>query len=185
MLTFLVINGVVIINLVIAILATVYSTFSKNTRGLYYDTLITQLPINQHHKFYGAMTAAPQIASPVMVLISPLLYFLRYQKGSLKKVNNFLCMIFYMPIALFSIIVFTIFNILCLPFAYLLTIRGKIKIENWQIKYTRVLPSPKNARTHWLAFIFIGPPQILYRLVVDVIKFSKHLFKEVKEDEVK
>ena len=41
MLTFLVINGVVIINLVIAILATVYSTFSKNTRGIYYDTLIT------------------------------------------------------------------------------------------------------------------------------------------------
>jgi len=40
MLTFLVLNGVVIINLVIAILATVYSSFSKNTRGLYYDTLI-------------------------------------------------------------------------------------------------------------------------------------------------
>jgi len=63
-----------------------------------------------------------------------------------------------MPIAIVSLIFFIFVNILCLPFAYLLTVWGKIKIFNWQRKYSRVLPCPKNARTHWLTYIFIAPP---------------------------
>lgn len=46
MIMFLILNIVVIINLVIAILATTYSEFSEFDRGLFYDTMISSLPVS-------------------------------------------------------------------------------------------------------------------------------------------
>lgn len=75
MASFLILNMVVIINLVIAILATTYNEFSTYERGLYYDTLIQALPINKNHKHFGFMVCAPSVLSFFILLISPLMYF--------------------------------------------------------------------------------------------------------------
>jgi len=73
MIVFLVLNIVVIINLVIAILATTYNEYSLFSRGLYYDTLIQTLPLNKNHEFYGCMTSAPSILAPFILFLLPFL----------------------------------------------------------------------------------------------------------------
>jgi hypothetical protein len=84
MLIYLILNLVIIINLVVAILATTYNEYSEFQRGLYYDTLIQELPNNLYHKHYGCMVVAPSILSGVMLLLSPVLWALRCAPKLLK-----------------------------------------------------------------------------------------------------
>lgn len=85
---FLVFNIVVILNLVIAILATTYNDYSQFERGLFFDTLIQTLPLNRNDELFGCMVCAPSIVSLFILAITPFLYFLKPVPEVLKKVNT-------------------------------------------------------------------------------------------------
>ena len=77
MLIFLVLNMVILLNLVIAILATVYNEYSQFKRGLYFDTLIAALPKYRHDRYYGYLQAFPGIFAPLLLLSLPFAFILR------------------------------------------------------------------------------------------------------------
>jgi hypothetical protein len=58
MASFLILNFVIILNLVIAILSTTYEQYSEYKRGLYYDSQIGVVPRQATDSKYGAMTCA-------------------------------------------------------------------------------------------------------------------------------
>ena len=88
MIIFLLLNIVVILNLVIAILATTYNDYSQFERGLFYDTLIQTLPLNRNDENYGFMTCAPSIVAPFILLITPFVYALKSVPSLQVKVNS-------------------------------------------------------------------------------------------------
>ena len=81
---------VVILNLIIAILASTYNEFDMYKRGLFYDTKIQTLPLNMNDLKFGSMVCAPSVLSPLIILISPILYFLKNVPPVLVKVNRWL-----------------------------------------------------------------------------------------------
>ena len=77
MVLYLILQIVVILNLVIAILATTYNEYSAFERGLFYDTLIQTLPLNRNDEKFGFMTCAPSIAAPLILFLTPFVYLLK------------------------------------------------------------------------------------------------------------
>lgn len=182
MLSYLLLNLVIVINLVVAILATTYSEYSEYTRGLYYDTLIQSLPINQYHKYYGCMVTTPSILSVVMLVISPILWLLQCMPPLLKAVNKTICTIMYLPLGLISLLVFIEVSLVSLPFAWFYTIKTKFLFDKWVRMSGRKLPKTSTFRSSWFAYIFVGPLQMVMRLVQDSFIFTKHLFLRVHDD---
>ena len=72
-LTFMLFNLIVLLNLVIAILAGTYSELTSYSLGLYYDSLIKEIQIKKAHKFYGALSSTYQIMSLFGLLIVPIM----------------------------------------------------------------------------------------------------------------
>jgi len=64
-------------NLVIAILMDIYSNFSSNQRGLYYDTILQLIPILKYDKNYGALVCAYSPFGVIPLILSPLYYFFK------------------------------------------------------------------------------------------------------------
>lgn len=114
--TFLILNLIIILNLVIAILATTYEEYSGYKRGLYYDTLVRTVPRLQSHKHYGAIVCALGPLNGLVVVISPL-YFIVRDPAWLKAINKGLCFVFYLPNALVVIVLWVALNIVLIPFA--------------------------------------------------------------------
>lgn len=185
MLIYVVLNLVIIINLVVAILSTTYSDYSEYQRGLYYDTLIQSLPVNQYHKYYGCMVTTPSILSVTMLILAPFLWLLQCVPRLLKSINRTICTVMYMPMGLIALIVFLLVSIVSLPFAWFYTVVTKFKFDKWALMTGRKLPKAKTFRSSWLAYIFVGPLQMTMRLLADTCIFTKHLFIKVKnEDEL-
>lgn len=84
---FLVINGVIILNLVIAILSTTYEEYVAYKRGLYYDNIVAAIPRLSNDKFYGSMTCALGPISLLQFLLTPLYICFKNRTVELKILN--------------------------------------------------------------------------------------------------
>jgi hypothetical protein len=77
MATFLILNFVIILNLVIAILSDTFATYSAYKRGLYYDSQIMTIPKLKYHELYGAMTCALGPFASLQFALNPIYLFLQ------------------------------------------------------------------------------------------------------------
>lgn len=109
MIVFWILNLIIIMNLVIAILATIYEEYSSFKRGLFYDTLIAALPKQQKDKYFGFMVAYPGIFSPILIMIAPLIWSVKQVSPSMAIfLNSFLSFIAYLPIGILVTLYFSI-----------------------------------------------------------------------------
>jgi len=100
-----------------------------------------------------------------------------------EKVNTTLQIIFYLPLAFFSLAYFTFKQLKNFPYAWYYTIVNKRKIAEWQSESNHKIPRKAVGSTHWTVFIFVGPMKILFRMVMDTFYFFLHLFVKVGDSE--
>lgn len=93
-------------------------------------------------------------------------------------------MLFYLPLATFSLLLFVAYSVWYYPWAYYYTISNKRKIEKWQSENNHKIPSSGAYTMHWVLFIVFGPIKMSARLIVDTIFFFINLFKQVDDENI-
>jgi hypothetical protein len=85
----LIINGIMLLNLIIAIMANTYEDLKKNSFGLYYDGVIEAMPVFKNDRRYGALIATVPPFNLLVVFFMP--FFIGCQDEKLLEyVNDFL-----------------------------------------------------------------------------------------------
>ena len=115
------------INFIIAILADTYAKLSNQSLGLYYDGLISRIPIYEDDVLYGGLIVG---ILPFNLLALPMIpfYLLVKDENKLRYINDIFTKFMFAPVALISTIVFLAFSLILLPFAYLIAIAKKVKL---------------------------------------------------------
>ena len=118
---FLLINLVLMLNLVIAILSNTFAAYSELSNGLYYKVLVNIFPLYEYHDEYGCLTCGQSPFNLILIIVWPIMYLCEKCKpdGGVARANRYFTSILYIPSAIVFTSVFTIFNVLILPVAYL------------------------------------------------------------------
>lgn len=115
-------NVVLLLNLIIAIMGSVYGMFEEKTMGLYYEVIIGKFCVMEYDHRYGAAACAQP---PMNMMIFPLqwiLIFSCYSDDFLRAYNEFLCHLLYLPLAILFTLDFLAIDIVSIPFAYFMTL---------------------------------------------------------------
>lgn len=171
----LLINMVLILNFVIAILSSVYASYEDKKSGLYYEVLISHFPAMEFDEKYGSLAIA---IAPFNLLIIPFswIYLLPLSDESLTKFNYFLCKILYFPVAISITIIFTIINVIIIPFAYVFHI---ITLINTLTNRDETMDDMKEKIRRFctiLKFMVFGPLILIQSIPVDTYVFLINLF---------
>jgi hypothetical protein len=140
---------------------------------LYYDGVIEVIPAYKYKNFFGALIVA---CPPFNLLVFPFLPFFacNHKKQKLRRLNNVLVKFIFMPFALIYACIFTIFNLLMMPFAYLKTCyeKGKqIFIDDSPDAEQQQKPLRK-----FLFYLLLGIPLLLATQITDIYYFIIHLY---------
>ena len=172
---FLLINNVLMLNLVIALLSSVYTNFEDKQLGLYYEALVAVFPTLEYDNKYGAVVCA---AAPMNLLIVPFWWItiLPLEEEFLKKYNTFLCNILYLPIAIVFTIWFFIVTTCYVPVAYLAHSLALIKtLTNGDETMDELSEKLQRALTI-VYFILAGPIVLVFSIPIDTFVFFYNLY---------
>ena len=169
---FLIINGVIILNLIIAILASTYEEYVQFKRGLYYDNIVAAIPRFTYDENYGSMTCALGPFSAIQFLLTPFYICLKKGSAALKTLNSFLSFLLYLPYALIIWSFFAITNLILIPIAYVFAIGSKISLV--KLKNQQKYPVGESVRDLG-TFILFGPLILGARSIIDLVFFTKSL----------
>ena len=115
------------INFIIAILADTYTKLSQQSLGLYYDGLISRIPIYEDDIQYGGLIVGIPPFNMLAVLMIPF-YLCVKDENRLKYVNDVFTKVIFAPVAVLLTVIFLALSLICLPFAYLSAIVKKVKL---------------------------------------------------------
>ena len=99
-LIFLVVNLVLMLNFIIAILSDTYANYIELKNGLYYNELVMIFPYQDWDDRYGCLVCAQPPFNFIVPFIIPILMYYEKDENMLKKVNERICKLFYIPIAM-------------------------------------------------------------------------------------
>jgi len=116
-----IINNVVLLNFIVAILADTYSKLSTSSLGLYYDGIISRIPVYEDDSRYGALIVGTPPTNAMAIVVLPIFSCIRDEK-TLRSINDVFTKLMYAPIALIVTLTFMALNFALLPFAYLSSI---------------------------------------------------------------
>ena len=162
------INMILIINLLIAFMSDTYNKLSQVRIGLYWSSVIKEMPRYEYDKHYGVLVMFPFVFSFVGFLILPCFSIIRNKK-KLEFINEWAFKIYYFPITLIVMSVFMAVNLALMPIAFLKTAVHKLVL----LKKYRSKDHLKSA----VLFIVLGAPMLLGSQFTDVYYFFKHTFK--------
>ena len=123
----LLLNMLIMVNLLIAIMSDEYSYLSKVKTGLYWASVILEMPKFTYDKHYGTLTMFPFLASWLSLLTIPFLVCVKHRKV-LVHINRICFVIVYFPISAVVLVLFMAVNLALLPFAYLKTLAHKMSL---------------------------------------------------------
>ena len=115
------------LNFIIAILADTYTKLSQQSLGLYYDGLISRIPIYEDDKQFGGLIVGIPPFNMLAFLMCPFCLIVK-DEDKLKYVNDVFTKVIFAPVAILLTVLFLALSLLCLPFAYLSAIVKKIKL---------------------------------------------------------
>ena len=128
-------NMILLLNLLIAIMSDEYAALSNVRVGLYWGSVINEMPKYVYNKKYGSLTMFPFIYSWLSLIVMPFLICIS-DSSTLQKINHVAYIIVYAPISLVILLVFMCVNLILLPFAYLMTVVHKvILLRRYRSKY--------------------------------------------------
>ena len=122
-LAFMIINLILIMNLIVARLASTYKKYNKRSHLLVHLNTLHVREISEADDKYSAMVSAPFPMSILHFFTAPILINQRKQ-----TTNLIILHIYYFPIAIISFLVFTIYSLLILPFCYVKIVGHKFAL---------------------------------------------------------
>jgi len=164
----IIINMIVLINLAIALMSDTYLKLSKVKLGLYYDGVVDAISALKYDKKYGAMITAVPPFNILIFLMVPL-FLLTKNVRKLKRINHALTIMSFVPTAFVLISIFITFNIVLIPFAYILALVHKIKL----CLSKRIHRSRSSLINDFGLFLVLGLLFLILNQVIDAYYFSK------------
>lgn len=119
-------NCILLLNFVIAMLASTYSELTSQSLGLYYDGVIARIPVYEDDFKYGGLIIATPPFNAIAILLVPFFYCVKDERR-LIAVNEAFTKVVFVPIALIASTLFAAFSLVMVPFAYLQAIRVKLQ----------------------------------------------------------
>ena len=123
----IIINNIILLNFLVGYSADTYSRLSDESLGIYYDGIISRIPIYEDNPMYGGLIIGTPPFNLLAIFMIPF-YLCVKDKKKLKQMNDLFTKLMFAPIALTVTALFMILNIMLLPFAYFAAIVKKIKI---------------------------------------------------------
>ena len=120
-------NMILLINLLIAIMGDTYGNLVSVKTGLFWSSVIQEMPKYVYNKHYGILTMIPFTFSFMSLILLPVLV-LSDNLDTLTSINNAVFMIVYFPVSIFMLMLFMAVNLILLPFAYVKTVVHKVVI---------------------------------------------------------
>ena len=148
----LLLNAITMINFVIAILAYTFTALQSSSLGLYYDGVISRIPVYEDDSRYGGLIVGIPPFNILALVMIPF-YALITNEDQLRRMNDFFTKAMFLPIALGYTALFMAVNLLLLPFAYLAAIVKKIKLLTLKAKVDMVVDL--------IMFVLAGVPLLL------------------------
>ena len=118
---------ILLVNLLIAIMSDQYARMSEKRIGLYWTTVIKEMPKYKYDKNYGVLVMMPFILSWIGMFSLPFLLCIKSRK-KLSALNNIYFFIGFSFLTPFLIVIFMSVNLVLLPIAYFKTIVHKVKL---------------------------------------------------------
>lgn len=179
---FLSINMVLLLNLVIAILSTIYAYYEDKSRGLYYEVLVSKFSVMEYDLKYGAAACAQP---PLNLMILPFWWITIFPCFSDEfhvVYNEFLCQLLYAPLAILFTVYFTVVNVITVPFAYILHLYSLIRtltdadetMDDFEEKLERAFTIVK--------YFFIAPFYLVASIPIDSFVFAYNLYTDPEEE---
>lgn len=180
---FLSINMVLLLNLVIAILSTIYAFYEDKSRGLYYEVLVGKFSTMEYDHMYGAAACAQP---PLNLMILPFWWITIFPCFSDEfhvVYNEFLCQLLYAPLALLFTLLFTIANVVTVPFAYVGHLYSLIRTLTDADETMDELEEKLERAFTIVKFFFFAPFILVVSIPVDSFVFAYNLYTDPEEDE--
>ena len=166
---------ILLINLLIAIMSDMYALMSEVRTGLFWGSVINEMPKLQYSSAYGALNIFPFFFAWLSFLAMPFLVCIK-NRDTLKTINNALCYIVYFPLSVLVLAVFMAVNALLIPFAYLKTVYHKMLL----LKRYRSQSHCKNL----LTFTLLGVPFLIIAQFTDAVRFMRHSYSSDQRQQI-
>lgn len=124
---FLIINGLILVNLVVAIMSDTYARLMDVKNGIYFSGVIQAMTVYKSDKKYGAIIS---LIPPFNIFVVPFLpcFIATTKPQRLTAYNSVVMKIFYFPVVVVTLVFFTVTNIALIPIAWLYSLLHKIVI---------------------------------------------------------
>ena len=122
-------NMILMINLLIAIMSDTYAELATLKKGLYWHSVILEMPKFAYDKHYGPLGMFPFPFVWMSLLFLPVAVFVK-DKKLLEKISKVCFLIAFCPLAIVILAYFMAVNLILLPFAYVKTIVHKAFLLN-------------------------------------------------------
>lgn len=178
-------NVVTLLNLLIAIMGSVYGMFEDKQQGLYYEVLVGKFTTMEYEDRYGAGV----VGAPWNIMVLPFQWILIFDCWSddfLRSYNDFLCHLLYLPVALLNIGFFIIMNSISAPLAYFKLLYSLTR-RVCKMKKASDNESESNICTKLLTvfkFLLFGPIVLAVSIPVDCFVYIYNLFSVPAKDEL-
>ena len=153
---------ILIINLLIAILSDEYGKLASVKNGLYWGSVIEQMPKYRYNKLYGVLSMFPFAFSFLGFFAMPFLVVIEDHQ-MLEAINTCCFHIVYLMILMVTLPVFMAVNMLLVPFAFLKTVVHKFRLYR-HYRASSTLYS-------FLLYLLLGIPMLLCSQVMDTYYF--------------
>ena len=177
------INNVILLNFIVAILADTYTKFTENSLGLYYDGIISRIPIFEDDDRYGGLILGTPPFNVFAVLMIPFYVFVKDEER-LRRGNDLFTKMIFAPIALMLTGIFMALTLVMVPFAYLAAIAKKIMLMRPKKRVSSEDDSSKLMQkvADLLLFIPIGIPFLFIAWLKDAGYFLRNTYRsDVRE----
>jgi hypothetical protein len=158
---------ILMVNLLIAMMSDTYNNLTDLRTGLFWGSVILEMPKHIYDEHYGVLSIFPFVFSWISLLVMPLLFHFKNKK-TLKKINEVCYLLVYGPLSLILLAVFITVNIALLPLAYLKTViyKALLLLRYKSYYYCGNL----------CIYIVMGIPILLCAQVADVYRFMAHTY---------
>lgn len=162
-------SAVILLNLLIAVLSSRYEELSPQANADYVSLMFTYYSSSRFTPVYGALVLFPVPWNAVMVPFIPFFFF----KRTAYKATFYLSHLSYVVLLAFTVLIFSLYNLMLIPVAYIKNIRWLASESPFPGKSTTIA-----------VWVFLGPAYLFMMGIFSYKVLFKFLYDEGSGNEV-
>ena len=141
---------------------------------MYYDSLVSAIPVYKTNKRYGSLICAYPPLNCVALVLTPIFFIFDKNSKIISTLNKIFCILCYVPIAIIISAIFIAFSLLSLPFAYFAALLTKYRIITSRLRTSQ--DSEIALKFDFIQFTLFGLIILSLTLFQDIYYFIRNLF---------